>query len=1198
MLFAAACTTDAIDTGGVSIEGAPQIRIDGAINQIYTTRVDDGGFCDGDQIGLFGVNYSEDNTVAGTLVDKGNQVDNARYTYDEANRSWNSSGSIYYKDTNTNIDLYAYYPYGGIDSVNGYNFEVAQDQSGNTITDGYSQSDFLWGKTENVVPSQDKVKIKFNHILACANVLLIEGNGFAEGEFAELEKGVLVMNTTRTAEIDLSTGIATPAGKAASEGIVMKSNAEGFRAIVVPQSVEASVALFSITVDGISYRYKSSDAFTYEAGKQSKFTIKINKKEHSGTYEFVLTDTEIVDWVADLDSHGGEARQYYVVHLDEAGALEEKILADKKNPAKIKNLKVSGKINAADFYFMRDKMDILQSINLKEAQIVDWIWRWWGYIDEEWKDLYITTEYPDSWEDAVAQVQAKYPNASIDHYGHSRNENCGKGNDAIPEYAFRDKSTLVNFVFPEKVTKIGASAFNGCSLLAGALIIPDDVVEICDDAFNSCSNITSLSLPPHLEKIGIQAFINCSALSGNLGLPSSLTYIEGGAFQNCSGFTGPLVLPDNLEYLGAQAFYWCSGFTGDIVIPTSLTKIYWQTFYQCSGLNGRLVLHDGITEIGNEAFGGCSFQGELKLPANLLKIPGGCFANCQFSSIAEFPKGLIEIGNNAFAGNWRLMGTLELPDELVALGENAFWGCSTLEGVVLPAELAILKSSVFRNCYYLNKIVCKAIEPPYVQSGAFDGVAKDNFAVEVPEQSVNRYQNSSGWNEFKRIVAHHDFTISRRLMRTLNAEHTREFVLRAPSGFAWSVESMPEWVTVTPSSGVGKTEVTVTVAEMTAAEVGEFEINTGSYNDPQYENNRGRAGEIVFLLDGKDYRATMKVEQYDYQYGDGDVIANQTATKGGGVNLVFMGDCFDARDIARGSYINGINEAIGYYFDIEPYKTYREYFNVYTVFGMSNDSGMGTVNTIRDAKFGSQYSLAGITPNHGTTYEYAMKATTVNEDNIGQTLVVMIENTTEYGGICYMWSDGSAIACCPMSDDAFPYDFRGIVQHEAGGHGFAKLADEYIYTNAFISACVCPNPHLLDFYAGKSLGWYRNLEDTGDMDQVGWSHLIFHPTYSNIVDVYEGGYFHTRGIFRSEPNSCMNNNIPYFSAISRQEAVERIMRYAGEKFDINDFYAKDVLDTYGNQTGSTRVASEPNAITLTGAGKQMPPKFMGESPFK
>ena len=125
---------------------------------------------------------------------------------------------------------------------------------------------------------------------------------------------------------------------------------------------------------------------------------------------------------------------------------------------------------------------------------------------------------------------------------------------------------------------------------------------------------------------------------------------------------------------------------------------------------------------------------------------------------------------------------------------------------------------------------------------------------------------------------------------------------------------------------------------------------------------------------------------------------------------------------------------------------------------MSDDSGIGTVNTIKDAKFGSQYSLDGIAPNIETTYQYAMLAPTVNEDNLNKTLIVMVENTTDYGGICYMWDDGSAIAVCPMSRDAYPFDFRGIVQHEAGGHGFAKLADEYIYTNGFIASCSCRNP--------------------------------------------------------------------------------------------------------------------------------------------
>ena len=350
-------------------EGAIAINISGSISQTYTTRVDDGGFTDGDQIGLYGVNYTDNNSVAGELLDEGNQVDNARYTFDEANWKWVSSGNIYYKDAETHIDLYGYYPYGSVNSVSEYAFEVEQDQSGGNAVDGYAMSDFLWGKTENVTPSENKVKIKFNHKMACANVILTEGDGFESGEFERLEKGVLVMNTTRTSTIDLSTGEVTAVGDAPMEGIVMKHNAEGFHAIVVPQTVAAGKALFSITVDGIAYRFKKDIDFTYEQGKQSKFTIKINKKKHSGEYEFILTDTEIVDWVADLDSHGGEARQYYVVHCEEPGTLEEKILADKKNPAKIKNLKVSGKIDARDFYFMRHKMEILQSLNLKESQI-------------------------------------------------------------------------------------------------------------------------------------------------------------------------------------------------------------------------------------------------------------------------------------------------------------------------------------------------------------------------------------------------------------------------------------------------------------------------------------------------------------------------------------------------------------------------------------------------------------------------------------------------------------------------------------------------------------------------------------------------------------------------------------------------------------------------------------------------------------
>ena len=203
-----------------------------------------------------------------------------------------------------------------------------------------------------------------------------------------------------------------------------------------------------------------------------------------------------------------------------------------------------------------------------------------------------------------------------------------------------------------------------------------------------------------------------------------------------------------------------------------------------------------------------------------------------------------------------------------------------------------------------------------------------------------------------------------------------------------------------------------------------------------------------------------------------------------------------------------------------------------------------------------------------------------------------------------MYGDGSAIACCPVSTDAYPYDFRGIIQHEAGGHGFGKLGDEYIYHNAFIQTCNCidgcehpqgDDDTMTSYGKYKSKGWYKNLSMTADAKQVPWAHLIYHKNYSDKVDMYEGGYMHTRGVYRSEATSCMNNNIPYYSAISRQAIVERIKAYAGEAFDFDDFVAKDSFEV-----GTKSLARDfdwtfgvnPNMSRTNGNG----PIYMGEHP--
>ena len=1133
------------------------IQLLGSIDQVAASRVNDEGFCNNDGIGVYVVNYQ--NGVPGTMLSEGNQADNVRYVYNEQDYKWTPDYPVYYYDKVTPVDIIGYYPYvSNIDNVNAYSFELAKDQSteaANGLMGGYEASDFLWGKAEKVSPTASLVKITFNHKMAGVQVELIEGTGWGENEWAGLDKQVLVCNTIRKASIDLSTGDVTAVGDIPTTGTVPAKSGDGWRAIVVPQSVAASVALLNITVDGTPYIFRKSEPFEYTSGKLHKFSVKVSKKSGSGL-EFKLVGESITAWESETITHDGTAREYVIINVpaastDGSSALKTAIEASGKDYTKIKNLKVTGEVNAHDFYFMRDEMSVLQGINMKEVKIVANQW--------------------------------------------------GEGANEIPGDAFNGKTTLVRFVFPDHLTKIGNWAFAG-SNLTGNITIPNGVIEIGTNALGSVWQGSgheglpiygTLTLPNTLKIIRAYAFY-ASKFVGELVIPSSVEVIEDSAFKS-TGFTGNLILPDGLKELGPYAFNSCYNLSGSLTIPHNITIIPEGCFRFCN-FGGMLKLHNGITNIHHEAFLGCGFRGNLILPDNLITLGNSAFRGNLFSGELKLPESLVVIGDYAFCGNVRLSGTIEIPQDVTTISMGLFEGCSQLEGVVFHKNTDRINESAFSGCYQLNSIVCKSIVPPTIEASAFNGVAKDNFVVEVPESSVADYTLAPNWSEFKRIAAHREFSISRNLFRTLNAENSKTLILRAESGAAWSVESHPDWVTVTPSSGVGKTEVTITVNEMTVGDVAPFDVEVyDDWGSTTTQTYTGRSGEVVFLLDGKDYRSRTKVEQYDYEYGDGDVITNQTATVGKGVNIVFMGDCFDAQDIATGKYLNGMNEAIEYFFAVEPYATYKDYFNVYTVFGLSPDSGMGTVNTIREAKFGSQYMLnEGVQTDGSVCFEYACKTPTVTPENICQTPIVLIENSYEYAGVTQMWNDGSAIALVPMSVDEYPYDYRGLVQHEAGGHAFGKLGDEYIYHNQFITSCGFCGDASLPVRHAHSLGWFQNLWLNGNMHDVPWSHLIFDEKYQNTVDIYEGGYMHTRGCFRSEPNSCMNNNIPYFSAISRQEIVERIMEYAGEEFSFEEWKAKD--KGLAADEPATRTLSAPENRVPYKSHYQHTPKFMGEKP--
>lgn len=1096
-LALASCSQDnsLMDSGGQ--EEKMPINLSGEISQVMVTRANDSGFVEGDEMGVYVVNYEGDKP--GKLLSRDNHADNINFTCEmsASGAKWTPAQTIYWKDKHTLVDIYGYYPVGNPDNVNEYSFTISQNQAKqyeNGNMSEYEASDFLWGKVEGVAPTDMAIRLPMSHRMSNARVTLTEGEGFAEGEWASLSKQVLVTNTVRESVINLATGTVVSVGEADGKSITPFVSNDEWRAIVVPQTIKAGVQLFSITIDGTPYKFQKDEDIDYASGKMCNFTIKVDKTDKTGKYTLTLIGESITAWENDVVSHDGGARQYVVIDVPEGGGLRQAIADAGKDPQKILNLKLTGKINDVDFKYIKSEMSQIRALNMKEVKIT--------------KGLESSHVY------GTQAGGSDIPNDE----------------DVIPEFAFYDMMSLQNVVLPDRLKHVRRYAFSGCKNLSGSLILPEGLESVDLDSFSDCGFTGTLSLPSTLKVIGGFNAFRGTLFSGELKLPEGLTYVGVQAFEDCN-FSGELHLPQSVRYLGSSAFA-RNNFTGSLEIPSKVTEIGNYCF-QYNGFNGTLKLHNAITRIGGSAFYNNSFQGELILPSQLKSLGASAFNSNRFTSISKFPESLTFIESKTFAYN-RFSGKLEIGKNVTSIAESAFYAQHNLEAIILPENLEYIGKDAFGSCYGIGSIVCKSETPPEVEEGAFEGVPKDNFILEVPESSIVQYQVARGWSEFKRIGAHHELICRPSMVCALSTERCQTIIIDAEG--EWEVESKPEWCSLSQSTGITKAEMTLTIQS--------YSSQSGS-----------REGDIVFRLKGKDYTTKCHVSQYGYQYAEDEFIPLQKASKGnnGGINIVILGDGYNAAEIASGKYLSDMQEMSGYFFEIEPYTTYRDYFNVYTAFPVSTESGVGTVSSIIYNKFNTTYySDSNLSCDNEDVFEYVLGAPTVNSGNLNQTLVIIVPNGAEYGGNTVMSLSGAAISICPKSDNGYPADSRGIIRHEAGGHGFGKLADENVYINSFVTEM-----RKSEIESCKSRGWYDNIDINGRMNKVTWSHLIFDPRYSDIVDIFEGGYDYSRGVFRSEQNSCMNNYLPYFNTISRESIVRRIKQYAGETFDFEDFVSKD-----------------------------------------
>lgn len=1098
--------------------GETTIRLSGNVTQSYQTKADAAGFADGDRIGVYVVDYN--GNEAGELRNDGNRADNVWFEFNAGSGSWISAHDIYWKDSHTHADIYGYYPFTSVADVSALPFEVRRNQAEETIEgmlSGYEASDFLWGKTADVAPTSDVVQISFSHRLSMIRVVLEEGSGFASGEWDEAGKSVLVTGICRAADIDLATGTAYVKGNPDGSGIIPYGHDGEWRAVVIPQTVSAGTPLVSITVDGTPYKFSRDEDFTFVPSRQHNFTITVNKKP-DGDFEFIPSEGGISAWNSDTEPHGGTAKEYVVINVSEPGTIDRCVEASGKALDKIRNLKVTGKINARDFAVMMFRMTSLSSLNLKEVHIVKGKS---GYIDGS-------------------------PYSSNSDY-------------CIPEYAFQGKLSLISIMLPDNLKAIGYKAFAYCKSLSGNISFPEGLESIAAGAFMNCTNLSSISFPSTLVTLGQEngtlysdgAFANCTGLCCEIVIPEKIESIGPNTFRGDDGLYGRIYLPESLRFLGEAAFRGCNGLSGSLKIPHNINQIPDECFQGC-GFVGTLTLHDGITSIGTRAFSDCYFKGGISLPSQLEVISEESFESCKFSGSLVLPAGVRVIGKRAFNWNSRLTGILEIPGNVISLGAGAFANCQGIEGVVIPESLETIKSEfgvsgAFEDCFGINRIVCKGVTPPVISDdfnvtgghSVFRGVSKENFTVEVPEAAVPNYRTSSGWKDFKRISAYRNLSLEPHAVTALNTKGTRDFTLHADD--EWEVEEQPGWVTLDRTSGKGNARIRLTFSRM--------------------QSGSSRDGKVVFRLKDHDYRASLEVHQYDYGHEEDEVIVLQEAARGKGVNVVILGEGYDAKDISDGKLLADVNETMEDFFDIEPYRTYRDYFNVYTGIAVSPESGVGNANTTVHNRFGTSETRGTLSGTADEILKYACTMPSVSRDNLGQTLIIIVTNTSDYSGTTRLFDDGTAISYCPKRDDYYPYDFRGIVQHEAGGYGFGKLGDESVRHNAFVDACWCSCcAHAAEIAAAQAKGWYMNISLTAREDAVPWSHLLENDKYRNLVGIYEGASGHGKGVWRSEYNSCMNNGIPYYNTVSREIIVKRIMQCAGEEYSFENFVANDKVD--------------------------------------
>lgn len=309
---------------------------------------------------------------------------------------------------------------------------------------------------------------------------------------------------------------------------------------------------------------------------------------------------------------------------------------------------------------------------------------------------------------------------------------------------------------------------------------------------------------------------------------------------------------------------------------------------------------------------------------------------------------------------------------------------------------------------------------------------------------------------------------------------------------------------------------------------GYYNANAEFYLDNSRTAKLGSTVGLIYDDDGMQSHYSSS----DYSM-DGKVTQLRKSSVGSGIDIVIVGDAFSDRNQSR--FDTYAREADKAFFDVEPYGSLADRFNVYAVNAVSENDIFFEGRHTRFSSILAPGSETHIEGDNEAIWEFVHRA--LPQLDLTRTQVIVLVNSSKYAGTCYMYNGFQSLCYVTLCGSLSEFD--ATLRHEAAGHGFGKLNDEYTKYHASDEILNDLRQQFVDpLYAG----WNANVDVEPSPSLIRWAHLIADGRYAGNVGVFEGAATYINGVYRPSEHSIMRFNYGYFNAPSREGIYKRVMQ--------------------------------------------------------